>query len=222
MSRVLLFLCLTIAGFGFSAWAAWHPELWEPALEQLGIERGSRLFDAVLKGFAATIAAAPALALLNAIARLGGDEGRIDIHGYTVVRLRTGTRWFLALAMPALAALFFAMPMIEPERTPWMFRGAGLVVLAFGLLAITAQLRYDGRGLSTYVLLRGWRQFEWADLQEIRDVPQARTVELLFRNGRKASISYRYAGFEALLDTAQARIDAHAGASRGRDGSARS
>jgi hypothetical protein len=220
MTRVLLMLVLTVAGFAAAAWTAWHPEVWEPTLERLGLGPGTIWYTPLVRGFAGLVAALPAIALLNAILRLGRDGGSTDIHGYTVLRLRSGARWFYGLATIALAALFLSMPLIDPGNMPWVFRGAAAVVLVFGLVLVTATVRYDNRTLSVATLF-GARHYDWADLEDIREERRMGAMLLLFRNGRTASISRRYAGLEAMLETARARMDAHAGASRGRDRPAR-
>jgi hypothetical protein len=222
MTRALLFLLLTACAFGLVAWTAFHRELWEPALAAQGIERDSQSFRILVKVFVVAVVGVPLTGLIHAICMLGSNRGATDIHGYTVLRPRMGTRCFLIVAALGLAALFFAYPMVDPEtQAPWAFQAGGVAFLLCGLVAVTGKVRYDGRTVGTFNMIRGWRQHDWADLAEIRDMPQVKEFVLLFRNGRKASISYRYAGIDDLLDTARAKLDSHAGTPRGRNRKAR-
>lgn len=212
MTRVIVYLLLTCAAFGMVAFMAWHPELWRPLLGSYGIDQQGAILNAALKAAVTIVVGVPLTALIRAILRLGADRGRADIHGYAVIRLRAGARWFLLLGSLAGAALFFAMPILDPgSGMALAFQAAGVTVLVFGLVAVTAKIRYDNATLASYALFRGWRRHDWADLVGVEDVPALKSHVLRFRTGRKESISYRYAGLDDLIGLAQAKLDAHAG-----------
>lgn len=123
MARVLFFLLLTVAGFGLTAYAASNPELWEPWVEAQGYVRGDRAFDYGLKGFVAAVVVVPLTLLIGALFQAGADRAATDIHGYTVLKLRTGPRALMVFGCLGGAALFLAYPLVDPAVThPWAFR----------------------------------------------------------------------------------------------------
>ncbi len=180
------------------------------------------MFEKGLKLILVTVVGVPLTALIYAIGRLGSDRGQRDIHGYTVLRLRSGTLWFTTISCLGLAALFFAYPMVDPVSPyPWAFQAAGLFCLLVIPVILNAKVRYDGSTLSVPNSLGGRSTHHWSDLADIRQVPEMKHYLFTFKSGKKATISYSYAGLGELLETAKSKMDAHrdtagAGSYRGR------
>lgn len=215
MARVLLFLFLSVGAVALIATIAWHPEWWRPTLEAYGIEEDSQTFRALAKGLIAIVLGIPLTVLIYAIGHLGSNAGKTDIHGYTVLRLKAGTRYFLSLAGLALASLFFALPILDPEtKAPWAFQAGGLFFVFAAFMIFSAKIRFDQSTIWVTNNFGMLRQYAWADLVEIRDEPEQNQIRLVFRNGKKPTISYYYAGLGALIETARTRLDAHAGTAR--------
>ncbi len=207
MARVLVYLMLTLGAGGLVVFAAWHPEVWEPWLEAQGITRESATFRSGLKLALGVLLGVPLTALIYAIGRLGSDKGRTDIHGYTVLRLKAGMLWFTTVGCIGLAALFFAYPMVDPKApAPWAFQIGGLVWIIVMIILLTARVRYDNSTLIVPNNFGGTKRFDWSDLTEVRDVPPMKTYELIFRDGKKAKLSYSYVGLGPLLGLAQEKL----------------
>lgn len=213
MRRVLYLLFITAAAFALVVYTAWHPELWEPWLDAHGITRDDLMFQKGLKLILVVVVGAPLTALIYAIGRLGSDKGQWDIHGYSVLRLRAGIRWFTTIACLSLAALFFAYPLVDPVfPDPWAFQGTGALCLLVIPVILNAKIRYDGSTLSVSNSFGGRSIHRWSDLTDIRQVPELKHYLLTFRNGKKATISDSYAGLDALLETARSKMKAPVGA----------
>ena len=219
MARVLTLLAITACAFALVAYVAQHPEWWEPMLEAQGIDRDSRTFRSGAKLILAIVVGLPLTALIHAIGRLGSNRARTDIHGYKVLRLRAGTRYFLTFSTLCIAAMFFALPIVDPTtKAPWAFQLGGIVTVFFALVLLTARIRYDNATLSVSGNLGGQKRFQWADLTDIQELPDLKRYVLVFKNGRKASISFNYAGVDDLIETAQAKLGAYARIARSRNG----
>jgi hypothetical protein len=212
MIRVLLLFALTVGSLGLIAFTAWHPELWEPWLESNGITRDDQVFRTGLKAILAVVLGVPLTALIFAIRNLGSDRSQRDIHGYTVLRVKTGTRWFTVISCLGLAALFFTYPMIDPAAPyPWAFWAAGTLCLVFIPVILNAKVRYDDSTLLVSNSFPAKTVHHWSDLSSIRDVPEMKHYLFTFKNGKKATVSYSYAGVGALLETAKSKLTAHGG-----------
>lgn len=219
MARVVALFAITVGAFALVAYVAQHPEWWEPALEARGIDRDDHAFRSGAKLVLAIVVGIPLTALIHAIGTLGSNRSRTDIHGYKVLRLRAGTRYFLTFSTLCIAAVFFALPIVDPTtRAPWVFQAGGVVAVFFAFVMLTAKIRYDNATLSVSSNFGGRRHFDWSDLSEIRELPHTREYVLVFKNGKKASISFRYAGIDELIETARAKLGAYAGTARSRNG----
>ena len=207
MSRVLLLLLITALAIGMVVALAWSPDLWKPWLEGLGLTQDDAVFRQGLKVALGIVVGIPLAALLFAIGRLGPDRTQTDIHGYTVLRPKAGTRWFLTLGALFGAALFFGYPMLDPQaRAPWMFQAAGAFCLLVIPVALGSKIRYDNSTLSVSRFLGDRSVHAWSDLVEIREIPEMNHYRLAFRNRKSASVSYNYAGVEELIATARAKL----------------
>jgi hypothetical protein len=212
-----LFLVTAIV-FGLVAYIAGHPELWEPWLESQGITRDDPVFQRGLKAVLGVALGVPLAALIYAVGRLGPEKTQKDIHGYTVLRLKAGTRWFKSIACLALAVLFFAYPMLDPEAPhPWAFQAAGLFCLFCLLVFLTARIRFDGSTLSVSNSFGGRSTHHWLDLLDVREVSEMKHYLFTFRNGKTARVSFSYAGLDALLATAKSKLKGHGGTAGGPD-----
>jgi hypothetical protein len=116
------------------------------------------------------------------------------------------------LACLALAVLFFAYPMLDPEAPyPWAFLAAGFFCLFCIAVFLTARIRFDGSTLSVSNSFGGRSTHHWSDLSDVREVSEMKHYLLTFRNGKAARISYSYAGLDELLAMAKSKIRVHAG-----------
>ena len=209
VTRVLYLFLVTAAVFGLVAFTAWHPELWEPWLEAQEITREDPIFQRGLKVILAVVVGVPLTALIYSIGRLGSDRTSTDIHGYTILRLKAGTRWFMTIACLGLAAMFFAYPMLDPEAPhPWAFQAAGLFCLFCIPVFLTARIRFDGATLSVSNSFGGRSTHRWSDLVDIREVPKMKHHLFTFRNGKTARISFSYAGLDKVLAMARSKLQA--------------
>ena len=207
MARVLPLFVITSAAIGLVVYMAWHPELWEPWLADQGITRSDPEFRKGLKLVLAIVLGVPLTALIYAIGQLGSDRSQTDIHGQTVLRLRAGTRWFTTISCLGLAALFFAYPMVDPAApAPWAFQAAGGFCLLAIPVILKAKVRYDNSTITVSNSFGGSSSFHWSELTDIREVPQMKHYHFVFKNGKKASISYSYAGLGDLLQTAREKL----------------
>lgn len=222
MARVLFLFLITAAAFGLVVFTAWRPELWEPWLDAHGITRDDPLFRKGLKPVLAIVLGIPLVALIYAIGRLGSDRPQRDLDGYTVLRLRAGMRWFTTISCLGLAALFFAYPMVDPVAPiPWAFQAAAVFCLLIIPVMLKAKVRYDNSTLSVSNSFGGSSRFRWSELMEVRAVPEMKHYLFVFENGKKASVSYSYAGLDDLLGTAQSKLGAHPGSAGSRRGTTR-
>lgn len=218
MTRVLCLLVITAAAFGLVVFTAWHPELWEPWLDAHGITRDGLSFRKGLRLILVIVVGLPLIALIYAIRRLGSDRAQRDIHGFTVLRLKAGTLWFTTISFLGLATLFIAYPMVDPTvPSPWAFQVAGLLCFLGIPVMLNAKLRYDGSTLAISNSFGGRSVHRWSDLTDIREVPEMKHYLFTFKSGKKASISYSYAGLGGLIETAQSKLEVHAGTAGGRN-----
>lgn len=220
MTRALSWFLVTALAFGLVTFAAWHSELWEPWLDAQGISRDDPVFRNGLKLGLVIILGLPLTALIHAIGQLGSDRSQSDIHGYKVLRLKAGSLWFKTIACLCAAVLFLGYPMLDPQAPhPWAFQAAGVFCLLCVPVFLTARVRFDDSTLSVSNALGGRSAHHWSDLADIREVPQLKHYLFIFRNGKKARISYSYAGLDDLIKTARSKIRDHAGTAEGRSGS---
>ncbi len=173
MIRAFVLFIVTAAAFGLVALTAWHPELWEPWLYDRGITREDAMFRSGAKFILVIVVGIPLTALIYAIGRMGSDQSQRDIHGYTVLRLKTGTRWFSAVSLLGLAALFIAYPMVDPlAPAPWAFQAAGILCLLGIPVILNAKVRYDDATLSIPNSFGGRSMHQWSDLEAVKVVPE--------------------------------------------------
>lgn len=218
MIRVFALFLLTAAAFGLVAFTAAHPEVWEPWLDAQGITRDDRMFRSIVKVFVTLVVGIPLGALIFAIRRLGSDRTQQDIHGYTVLRLKAGSRWFAVFSLIGLAALFFAYPAVDPQApVPWAFQAVGVSCLLGILVILKAKIRYDGTTLIVSNSFGGHSTHQWSDLAAIREVPEMKHYVFSFRDGKKAKISDSYAGIDTFLEAAQSKLNAYAAPPAGRN-----
>lgn len=218
MRTVFYLVAITAAAFALVVFAAWHPELWEPWLDSHGITRDDLVFRNGLKLILVVVVGAPFTALIYAIGRLGSDRTQKDIHGYTVLRQKAGTLWLATISCLGLAALFFAYPMVDPVAPyPWAFQAAGLFCLLAIPVILKAKVSYDDSTLSVSNSFGGRSSHHWSDLMDIREVPQMKHYLFAFKNGKKATISYSYAGLTDLIATAESKMEVHMGSAGGRN-----
>ena len=218
MKRVaLVFLWLTL-GLGAFVALALNREAVEPWLVAIGLDPEGSLFSrGILKGLALLMFGVPLTVLLWMIVGLGSNQGGTDIHGYTVLRLKTGGRVFLTLVSVGLAGLMLYVAMDESETLLFrLFIGAfGGAFLLGGYFIATAQVRYDNSTIAATTYTATLEKHEWRDLEAIEPNDEAREFVLRFRTGRKARISYFYQGVDELIWLARRKLDENAGIARG-------
>lgn len=207
MAKVLFFLLLTVAGSGLAAYAAWNSELWEPWVEAKGHVRGDRAFDFDLKAFVAAAVSGPLTLLIGALLQVGADRGATDIHGYTVLKLRTGPRTFMVLGCLLGVALFLAYPLVDPAAShPWAFQGAALLMLLAISVTLRASIRHDRSTVSIPNFFGGRSVHRRDELTDVIRPRGARFYLFGFRDARKVQVSLSYQGLNGLLQTAAARL----------------
>lgn len=207
MAKVLFLLMLTLAGSAFAAFFALNPEFWEPWVEAQGFFRGDPAFDVGVKAFVAAVVGLPLTLLIGALLRVGEDSAATDIHGYTVLKLRTGARALMVFGCLFGAAMFLAYPMLDPAAPhPWAFQGAALLSLLAIPVTLRASIRYDRATVSIPNFYGGRSVHRWDELIDIIRPSGTRFYLFVFRDGRKAQVSLSYQGLDGLLQIAAARL----------------
>ena len=154
----------------------------------------------------------PVGGLLWSIAVLGSDGAGTDLHGYTVLRLRTGVRYFFSFAAFALSALFVfaALDKFDEIIFPLVMIGFGCAFFFGGIWILNASIRYDNTAIFTTEYSGISRRHEWVDIEGIDYKKESQEYQLRFRTGRKARVSSFYQGLDDLIVLAESKLKAHA------------
>ena len=219
MKQVLLALVLLAIGAAVFAALALNRGLVEPHLLDLGIDPEGPWLRAALKAVGTIFIGVPVALLFWSIAGLGSGAAGTDIHGYTILRLRSGSRYFLSAASLALAGLFLFVAAEDVEGLLWTaFMSVFGVFFLFGAWFIwTARVSYDNRTIAATQYTGTSRRHDWSDLVMIERRDEQHEFILRFRTGRKARISFFYQGVGELMALAERKLDENAGATRSRD-----
>ena len=211
MKRVLVWLAVLATVFGALAAVGQNREVIDAALSSVGIDPENTWFKEGLKLLLYVFIGGPILGLMNAVFALGQDVSSKDIHGYTVLYLKSGVRFTLPVAALALAALmFFVSSQDEGVWVQFGLSGFGLAFLLAGLAVFRARLRYDGTSLFVRGPLGGESRYDWVDLEQIENLPDSSEYKLTFAGNRRVRISYYYSGVSRLIWLANERRRGHA------------
>lgn len=186
--------------FGALAAAGRNRDVIDPFLASLGLDPESRWFEEGLNLVLYVIVGGPILGLLNAIFALGSDVTASDIHGYTVLRLKSGVRVFLPIASLCLAVLMYVAS--NDTENPWIalvFGGFGLAFLLGGWAIWRARIRFDGSRLFIRGFLGRETGYEWADIEQIASNADGAEYVLTFRGNKSVKISHYYSGIDRLI-----------------------
>lgn len=108
MKRIVFLLAWIALGVGTFGALALNRDLVDSYVVTWGFDPENAVWTrGVLKAVAIVLFGTPLVALLWTFASLGSDRAGTDIHGYTVLRLRAGTRFFFSFLMLGLAGGFF-------------------------------------------------------------------------------------------------------------------
>ncbi len=210
MKHTVLILLWLVCGLVAFVAIALNREAFEPYLLQIGLDPEGNLFTrGVLKALAIVLFGAPLGALLWLIAGMGSDSPGTDVHGYRLLRLRAGSRWFFSIASAALACLFLFVATEDSDNL--IFQG---FMIAFGLAFLfgafwlfAAKIRYDNSTIYVTEYTGASRRHDWADLEKIEVNQQAMEYHLIFRTGRKARVSFMYQGVDDLMALAWDKLN---------------
>jgi len=217
MKQVLIALTLLLIGGGVFFTLVANRELVEPYLIEWGLNPDGVWTRGTLKLIATVLIGAPIALGFWGIAALGSDQAGSDVHGYTVLRLRTGVRYFFSLAAFALAVLFIFVATNDSDELVFQ-----IVMICFGCLflfggvwILIARIRYDNSTIFATDYTGVSRRHDWVDLETIDVRRDAQEYHLLFRTGRKVRISFFYQGANELIALAEDKLQAYARTSRG-------
>lgn len=215
MGRIILFLGILLVGFYAFFIFALNREAIEPFLMDVGIDPDSIWTRGILKAVAIALIGMPVAGLMWSIAALGSTKATVDIHGYIVLRLRSGARYFFSVASIGFAGLFIFVATEESDNIFFnLFMVAfGLAFMFGGVWIFIAKVRYDNSTLFVTEYTGATRRHEWADLEGLEVNDQAQEFHLLFRTGRKARISFYYQGVNDLIRVAEDKLHVYARAS---------
>ena len=218
MKQVLFLLLLLAIGAGAFAALALNLDRLSPWMLRVGLEPDGWVTEELLSVVAVLVIGVPLAALLWTIAGLGSERSSTDIHGYTVLRLKAGTRYgFAVLALLLAAVSFYAVA--TDETTTLAFQIAvpifGALFLFAGFLLLVAKVRYDNSKICVTHFTGRLRCHDWADLVDIRTNSEGREHHLIFRDGRKARMSFYYQDVQSVMALAYRKQEQNARTSRG-------
>jgi len=127
--------------------------------------------------------------------------------------LKAGSRFGFAVLALFLAGVSFFAVAIDDEAT-LAFK---VIVPVFGLafayaaiLFLVAKVRFNNTTLFVTGISGRLKSYQWADLQDIKTNTDAKEYIFIFRDGRKARVSFFYQDLRRLMGTAYARLEHNA------------
>jgi|GEM_PF-2426976 len=213
MKKVIFLLLILAIGLGVFVAGALHLDRLEPLLLRLGIDPDHWIVEEALRAVGVVVIGAPLAVLLWTLAGLGSNAATTDIHGDTVLRLKAGSRFGFAVLALFLAGVSFFAVAIDDEAT-LAFK---VIVPVFGLafayaaiLFLVAKVRFNNTTLFVTGISGRLKSYQWADLQDIKTNTDAKEYIFIFRDGRKARVSFFYQDLRRLMGTAYARLEHNA------------
>ena len=207
MKQVLIWILIFAIGAGAFAALILAREWLDPVLIDAGLDPEGGIVLGIIKVVTAFFIGIPVVGLIYSLIALGSDAGKEDTHGYTLLRLKAGARYFLSAACVAFGVLFF---FVAPEghiafQAAMMAIGVAAFFAAWWVFS--ARIRYDGSTLFITAYSGLTHRHEWADLVDIKSNKEAMEFHLFFRDGRKARVSFFYQGLDGLMALAWDRLD---------------
>ena len=210
LQRILCLLLLLAVGTGLLvAVVHWRDE----AASVLGLSdyvRDDAIVASVLKAIAMILIGAPLAALLWTVIGLGDNASRKDQSGMKILRLKAGARYGLTLCSLCLAAVAVAGALESERLAATIFIS---IFAVFSVLAATwiwfARVRFNTTELFVLTWYGREQRFEWAHLSNIETDQGSREYKLLFEDGRKATISFFFAGVGEVMRIANTRLAGH-------------
>ncbi|NNL35784.1 MAG: hypothetical protein HKP29_08625 [Silicimonas sp.] len=211
MKRVLvLVLFLALVACALVA-AGKNRDVIDPFLRAYGINPQSEWFEQAMRFVFTIVIGAPLAALLWTLMAMGQNRTDKDIHGYTILRLKTGMRVTLPLLSLGLAVLmFYGSGEIDGVVAQIFVQSFGVLFLWAGWVVLSARIKFDGMTLMAPNIFTRMISHDWADLDEIRTLRDSREYLLVFRDGRKVKISFFYSGVDQLIWLANQKRQANA------------
>ena len=209
MGRTLFWFVITLIGVSLFFGAAMSRDVIEPWLAARGIvftdipylQTAGKL---VLTVAAMLLVGAPLTIFLYSLAAMGSDQAGRDIHGYTELRLKSGTRM---VALIAVGFLLFVFAMAFSESATLVGQifcfSFGMFFLWGGVWLWRVRLRFDNSVLLAPDYLGRVHRHEWRDLERIESNKEAMEYHLWFSTGKKARVSYFFAGLDQVMIQAQ-------------------
>ena len=213
MKQVLFLLLLLAIGAGAFAALAVNLDRLDPVMLRLGLDPDGWVLEELLTVVAVIVIGVPLGAVLWAVASLGSEGASTDVDGYKVLRLKAGTRYGFAVLSLLLAGLCFYAVATDAEATlafKIIVPGFGVSLVYVAVLLLVAKVRYDGAKVWVTHFNGRLRRHDWADLTDIRTNAEGREHQLIFRDGRKARISFYYQDVSALMTLANRKQEQNA------------
>ena len=207
MKQIILWSVLLAIGAGAFVALILSRGLVEPVLLRLGLNTDGDMVLSAINVVGAVLLGVPTAELLWSIAAYGSDLPRRDVHGYTLLRLRSGARYFFSILSVSLAVLFFFGSVDEPLIFQVFMIGFGAVFVFAGWWVFAAKVRFDETSLFATAYSGATHHHNWADLAKIEINQKAQEYHLLFGSGRKARISFYYQGIDQMMSLARRKLE---------------
>ena len=216
MARLILwFLVLTLGVAAFfyiatsrdviDAWLeAYGLKLTDGSWFSAGVKIGLSLLAIVLVG-------APLSLFLYSLAALGSDQAGRDIHGYTELRLKSGTK-FMALICVGFLLFVFAMAFTESASLIGKTLSClgGFFFLWAGIWLMRLRVKFDGSVVLAPDYFGRVHRHEWRDLERIEANKEAMEFHLWFIGGKRARVSFFLSGVDQLMLEAEEALHRYA------------
>lgn len=157
--------------------------------------------------------AIPLTIMVISILDTGTDEAGQDVHGYRLLKLKIGARWFGTVTVPGLiwivymATVQIGGPIAQIPVVFLLVPGAITVFLLWVLLWFWAVwVKYDESMLIAKDLRLREQQYYWTDIEDITYLQDKWEYQFSFKGGRMANISTFYSGIDHLLYLADYKL----------------
>lgn len=209
MARVFLWLIVTLLGGSVFFWVMSTQETIIAALHAFGIALPentwvTRTAELAVQFCVLVFVGLPFTLFLYSLAAFGSDQSGTDIHGYTELRLRSGTR-VITVLMVGFLLFVFAMAFGETDNIIAQAFSAvgGLFFLWAGVWLLRLRVRFDQSVLLAPDYFGRIHRHEWRDLERFSYNNEAMEYHFWFADKKRARASSYLSGVEDLIAQAQ-------------------
>jgi hypothetical protein len=209
MARVVLWLIMTLLGVGVFFWIMSSHGAIDAMLQSFGITLPdntwvTRFAELALHLCVLVLIGLPFTLFLYSLAAVGSDQAGTDIHGYTELRLRSGTR-VMTVMMVGFLVFVFAMAFGETDNiiAQALSTAGGLFFLWAGVWLLRLRVRFDQSVLLAPDYFGRMHRHEWRDLKRFSYNKEAMEYHFWFASNKRARASSYLSGVEDLIAQAQ-------------------